>query len=353
MQYNFLDPQKQIKVSKICLGTMTWGYQNSEAEAHEQIEYSIAQGINFLDTAEVYAVPPSAETYGKTETYIGTWLAKKKVQRDSLVIASKMVGPNQAYIRGGAGIQAKDVSTAIDGSLKRLQTDYLDLYQIHWPQRKVNYFGQYNYNPANYNPTTTQEEIENIHSVLQELQKAIQQGKISHIGVSNETPWGIFQYKQLAEKHNLPNIITIQNVYSLISRAFDLNLSETCMKNNVGLLAYSPLAGGLLSGKYRNNQKPQGARFSTWGYARMDRYDSPTIVAAIGEYAELAEAHNMTPTQLALAFVNERPFLTSNIIGATSMQQLKENIASLDITLNDEIRAGIDKIFSRYRNPAA
>jgi aryl-alcohol dehydrogenase-like predicted oxidoreductase len=345
MEYNLL-PNTNIKISKICLGTMTWGEQNSEAEAHEQLDYATQNDINFIDTAELYAVPAKATTQGKTETFIGTWLNKRK-KRDDLIIASKAAGPGAfvQHIRSGPKFNKEHLTEALHNSLKRLQTDYIDIYQLHWPERPTNYFGALGYEHKSDDPIT------DFRETLSILQEFIKEGKIRHIGLSNETPWGTMQYVRIAERENLPKVITIQNPYSLINRTFEIGLSEISIREKIGLLAYSPLGGGLLSDKYLNGNKPDGARYTLWPNYFF-RYSHPNTMKAIEKYAELASSNNMTLAQMALAFVNTRNFLCANIIGATSITQLKENIDSINIKLSKEVEQEIEKIHLEFPNPA-
>lgn len=339
-----------IDVSLIGLGTMTWGEQNTEAEAHEQLAYAVAQGVNLVDAAEMYPVPPRPETQGRTEEYIGTWLAKTPGAREKIVLATKIAGParqphNPRHIRGEANqFDRANLVAAVESSLRRLRTDRIDLYQLHWPDRSTMTFGRSNY-PWIDDPYTVP--IEETLSVLADLVKA---GKIRHVGLSNETPWGVAQFLRAAEKLGLPRVVSIQNPYSLVNRNFESGLSEFSHHDGIGLLAYSPLAFGWLSGKYEGGARPAGARITL--FERFQRYSKPESVAAIGRYVALAKKHGLTPVQLALAFVNSRPFTTSNIIGATSMTQLRENIESVNVTLSDDVLAEIDALHQMQPNPA-
>jgi aryl-alcohol dehydrogenase-like predicted oxidoreductase len=318
-----------IDVSLICLGTMNMGEQNTQEEGFEQMNYSFEQGVNFFDTAEVYAVPPRQETYGKTEEIIGNWFAKSK-KREKIILATKMVGPGVEWIRNGGGnYTEKNIAAAIDGSLKRLQTDYIDLYQLHWPERNTNYFGK-----RNYEHDLGEGKWNDLESVLEALKKFVDQGKIKYIGVSNETPWGLSKFLEVAEQLNLPRIVSVQNPYNLLNRAYDIGMSEISCREKVGLLAYSPLAIGYLSGKYRDNQIPKNSRIGLFGDF-WTRYKEDNAKKAVDDYYKLARENGLTLTQMSLAFVNSRPFMTSNIIGATTMEQLKENIRTADIDLND------------------
>jgi aryl-alcohol dehydrogenase-like predicted oxidoreductase len=345
MEYTKLG-RTNIEVSRICLGTMTWGEQNTEAEAHEQLDYAIDAGINFIDTAEMYPVAPRKETQGLTETYIGTWLAKRQ-DRDKLIIASKVCAQADwtGYMRDGKPqLDRKNIHAALDASLKRLQTDYIDLYQTHWPERDTNYFGQLNYYHA---PNKDGVPIEETLGVLDDL---VKEGKIRHIGISNETPWGCAEYLRVAKEKNQARIVSIQNPYNLLNRTFEIGLSEFAHREDVGLLAYSPLAFGVLSGKYLKGEKPEGSRLKL--FDRFTRYTNPQANAATEAYVNLAKDNGIDPSQLALAYVNSRPFLTSNIIGATSMEQLKIDIDSIDIKLSKDLIREIEDIHTRLQNPA-
>jgi len=337
-----------IQVSEICLGTMTYGQQNTEAEAHEQLDYATANGINFIDTAELYAVPPSAETYGLTEQYIGSWL-KKSGKRNDVVLASKIAGPAEGWlphIRDEATrrLDKANIELALNDSLKRLQTDYLDLYQLHWPDRKTNYFGQLGYShDANDQPVPIEE-------TLLALKEQVDAGKIRTIGLSNETPWGTMEFIRLAEQLNLPRVVSVQNPYSLLNRTYEIGLAEVSIREQAGLLAYSPLGFGVLSGKYLNGNTPEGARLTL--YPDYNRYSNDNAVKATEAYVQLAKDNGLNPAQMALAFVNAQPFVTANIIGATNMQQLHDNIASANISLSNEVLEEIAAIHQRYPNPS-
>jgi len=329
-----------IDVSAICLGTMTWGEQNSEADAHEQLEYALSQDINFIDTAEIYPVYPRPETQGRTETYIGNWL-QKRGKRDDLIIASKVVARNnRTDFRGVPARASKEqILQAIDTSLMRLQTDYIDLYQIHWPDRKTNFFGDVFYEHAPY-----EDEIE-LEEQLEAMQELIKAGKIHHVGLSNETSWGVMHALELHKTKGLPRIQSVQNPYNLLQRAWDVNLAEVSIHENVGLLAYSPLAGGVLSGKYRNGINPEGSRKLHFPGHKESRYHTPRAYEAVEKYAILAEKLGMDLATLSLAFVNQQPSVTANIIGATSLSQLKTDIDSIKTKLTIEILAEIRTIF--------
>ncbi|CAL2089559.1 aldo/keto reductase [Tenacibaculum sp. 190524A05c] len=345
MKYTTL-PNTDVKVSKICLGTMTWGNQNTEAEGFEQMDYALEQGVNFFDTAELYSVPATPETYGATEKIIGNWF-KKTGNRDKVVLASKIAGGGAytAHIRSG-GLTGQNIIEAVEGSLKRLQTDYIDLYQLHWPNRGVNCFGV-----RDYPYKTSTKEAEDHIEILETLQELIKQGKIKHVGLSNETPWGTMKYLQAAEQKGLPRMATIQNSYSLIHRGYEYGMSEVSMRENIGLLAYSPLAQGVLSGKYLDGGQPKGAR-GTLFPRFIARYMGDGSQEAVRAYLAIAEKHGLTLSELSLAYINQLPFVTSNIIGATKMDQLKENIGSINIDLSEEILEEIEAVHAARPNPA-
>jgi aryl-alcohol dehydrogenase-like predicted oxidoreductase len=344
MKYTTI-PHTDIRVSKICLGTMTWGNQNTAAEGFEQMDYALDTGVNFFDTAELYPVPATADTYADTERIMGDWFATRK-NREKVVLATKIAGPGAytAHIRT-TGFTPDSISEALEGSLKRLQTDYVDLYQLHWPERNANFFGK-----RDYFPDDEERWQENFLEILETLHRFVQQGKIRHIGLSNETPWASMKYISLAEQKDLPRMKTIQNPYSLLNRTFEVGNAEVAHREQLGLLAYSPLAFGVLSGKYRNGQLPENSRLKL--FPRMARYNSEESSAATEAYAAIAAKHGLSLTQLSLAFVNDRPFVTSNIIGATTMEQLKENIDTAAITLSAEILTEIDAVHNRIPNPA-
>ncbi|EIC20010.1 NADP(H)-dependent aldo-keto reductase [Thiorhodovibrio frisius] len=335
-----------IRVSEICLGTMTFGEQNTEAEAFEQLDYALDQGINFIDTAELYPVPPRGETQGLTETYIGNWLAERKV-RDKVILASKVVGAADwvPHIRNDqAKLDRSNIQKALNESLKRLKTDYLDLYQLHWPDRETNYFGKLGYEPP------AEDKSVPLLETLQALDEQVKAGKIRHVGLSNETPWGTMTMLKLAEQQGLPRMVSIQNPYSLLNRTFEIGLAEVAMREDCGLLAYSPLGFGVLSGKYLNGARPAGARVTL--FSRFDRYSNPEADKATADYVAIAHRHDLDPAQMALAWVNSRPFLTANIIGATTMEQLKANIASAEMHLSTEVMAEIEAAHQRQPNPS-
>ena len=334
-----------LDVSLICLGTMTWGTQNSEKDAFEQMDYSIAQGVNFFDTAELYSVPPNSESYGKTEVMIGNWFEKRK-NREKVILASKVAGPGCKWIRDGRNsFDEKTIGEAIDGSLKRLKTDYIDLYQLHWPERSTNYFGQ-----RDYTIDSNEGKWNSFESILEALEKFIKKGKIRFIGMSNETPYGFSKYIELSKNRNLPRMMSVQNPYNLVNRTYEVGMAEISIREKCGLLVYYPLATGALSGKYRNGKMPKDSRqalFKGW-----ERHLNPLAMKAYEEYYKLAKEHDMTMVQLAQAFVNTRPFVTSNIIGATNMTQLKENIDSVKIELTKEIIDKINNIHNNNPNPS-
>jgi aryl-alcohol dehydrogenase-like predicted oxidoreductase len=344
MEYRRLG-RTDIDVSVICLGTMTWGQQNTQDEAFEQLDYATSNEINFIDTAEMYPVPVIEETFNRTETILGNWL-EKRGKRDDLVIASKIIGPGDRfpYVRGGPRLTRDQIFTAIDGSLSRLKTDYLDLYQLHWPDRNCNFFGKLGYE-HNEN-----EDLTPIEETLSALDEVVKAGKVRHIGLSNETPWGLMKFLELAENKGWPRPVSVQNPYSLINRSYEIGLAECSLREDTGLLAYSPLGGGALSGKYLNGAKPEGARSTLWP-DYFGRYLKENGVKATEAYFKLADDNGLDPCQMALAYVNSRPFLTATIIGATSMAHLKTNIGSANITLSDDVLAEIESIHTRWPNP--
>ncbi|ORU90907.1 MAG: aldo/keto reductase [Cycloclasticus sp. symbiont of Poecilosclerida sp. M] len=345
MKYKKLG-KTRLDVSLIGLGTMTWGQQNTQDEGFEQMDYALEQGINFFDTAEMYAVPPTPDTYGKTETIIGNWFASRK-NRDEVILASKIAGPGLKWIRGGKSlIDKKSILIALDGSLKRLKTDYIDLYQLHWPNRGSYHFGQiWDYAPIFDKPAVE----DNFLDVLNTLGELIKAGKIRHVGLSNETAWGTCKWLELSEKHGLPRMASIQNEYSLMARHFEPDLSEIALHENCGLLAWSPLTRGMISGKYLDGAMPEGTRLAI--ETRGEHRAYPQTDSTIKAYIALAKEHDFDVCQMALAFVNQQPFVTSNLIGATSMKQLKSNIASIDLDLSPEILTDIKAIRRQHPMP--
>lgn len=344
MKYTTL-PNTDIKVSKICLGTMTFGKQNTEADGHSQIDFALERGINFIDTAEMYSVPADEATYGATEKIIGNWI-KKSGKRDDIVLATKIAGPSRGltFIREDMTFNAETITLSVEKSLRRLQTDYIDLYQLHWPERLSNMFGQRGFNGFK------DAWIDNTNEVLTTLDSLIKQGKIRNIGVSNETPWGTMRFLEESRKFNLPKMITIQNPYSLLNRSFEVGLSEVAFRENVGLLAYSPLAFGVLSGKFLTGEEHPNARIKL--FPRFSRYNSANCTEATKRYSEIAKKHGLTLPEMALAFVQAQPFLTSSIIGATTLQQLEENINTINVTLSDAILQEIEEVQKVFPDPA-
>lgn len=345
MQYTTLG-NTDLKVSKICLGTMTFGEQNSEAEGHEQLDFSLDRGVNFIDTAEMYAVPGRKETQGATERIIGTWTNSRK-NRDQFVLATKVTGPSPGitWLRNPLKFNREQINEALEGSLQRLQTDYIDLYQLHWPERKANFFGKRGYK---HDPEDPWED--NFLSIIEVLNDLVKAGKIRHWGLSNETPWGAMRYLSEADQHQLPRPVSIQNPYSLLNRLYEVGMAEVSIRENCGLLAYSPMAFGLLSGKYHQGTARDAARLNV--FKQMSRYDSDNCYNATAEYLKVAEKYDLSLAQLSLAFVTTRPFMTANIIGATSMKQLRENIDSVEVDITDEMMEDINAIHEKMPNPA-
>ena len=339
-----------INISVICLGTMTFGEQNTQDDGFMQMDYALDRGVNFFDTAELYAVMPKKETYGRTEEIIGNWFKERK-NRDKVILATKIVSRSKDdlhWIRDGStnlGFDKKNMEVAINNSLKRLKTDYIDLYQLHWPERNVPRFGvlDFNYDPEDNDWTAIEEVLENLNNF-------VKAGKIRYVGLSNETPWGVMKFLEIAKEKNLPRVMSIQNAYSLVNRVFDMANSEVSIREKCGLLAYSPLAGGRLSGKYIGNKKPKNARYTIWP-RRFSRHHTKRGEIAIDAYFKLSKKYGIAPSTFANSFVNNRPFVTSNIIGATTMEQLKENIDSIDITLSKEILNEIEEIHLSDPNP--
>ena len=333
-----------LDVSTICLGTMTWGEQNTQKEGFKQMNFALDQGVNFFDTAEIYSIPPRQKTFGDTEVIIGNWFEKTK-KRGKVILASKVCGPMREYVRGGGNqFGTKNISEALEGSLKRLKTDYIDLYQLHWPERKTNFFGKLGYEHDDSNEWTQFEDI------LSDLNKFIDQGKIRHIGLSNETPWGLSKFLELSKSKNLPRMLSVQNPYNLLNRTYEVGLSEMSVREKAGLLAYSPLACGYLSGKYRNNQMPKGTRMERDGDF-WTRYSKPNSNQAIDAYYEISKKHKLNFAQMSLKFIEIQPFVTSVIIGATTMEQLKTNIESVNINLSDDVIKEINEVQTIYPNP--
>ena len=334
-----------IDVSLICLGTMTWGTQNTEKDAFEQMNYAVSKGINFFDTAELYSVPPTSESFGKTEIIIGNWFQKRK-NRDKIILASKVAGPGCDWIRGGGNnFDEKKIGEAIDGSLKRLKTDYIDLYQLHWPERSTNFFGRrdylFNNKEGNWN---------SFESILEALKKFIKSGKIRYIGMSNETPYGLSRYLEISKNKGAPRMMSVQNPYNLVNRTYEIGMSEISIREKCGLLVYYPLAAGGLSGKYRNGKMPKDSRMAL--FKGWERHLNPLAMDAYDKYYKLAKDFNLTMVQLAQSFVNSRPFVTSNIIGATTMDQLKENVESINIEFTDEMMDRVNEIHNNNPNPS-
>jgi aryl-alcohol dehydrogenase-like predicted oxidoreductase len=333
-----------LDVSTICLGTMTWGEQNTQEEAFEQMDYALDQGVNFWDTAEIYSIPPKQETFGDTEVIIGNWFEKTK-KRDKIILASKVCGPMREYVRGGGNqFGEKNISEALEGSLKRLKTDYIDLYQLHWPERKTNFFGKLGYEHYDDEQWTKFEDI------LNSLKKHIESGKIRYIGLSNETAWGLSKFLEISKTNNLPRILSVQNPYNLLNRTYEIGLAEMSVREQAGLLAYSPLAIGLLSGKYRKKKMPKNSRLDRDGDF-WTRYSQPNTEKAIDAYFEVSKKYNLDLAQMSLKFIEIQPFVTSVIIGATTMEQLKINIESVNLNLTKKIIKEINAIQTIYPNP--
>ncbi|MCL4117597.1 UNVERIFIED_CONTAM: hypothetical protein GTU68_066765 [Idotea baltica] len=343
MKYSKLG-NTDLDVSKICLGTMTFGEQNNETEAHDQLNYALDNGVNFIDTAELYAVPSTEENSGLTEKYIGTWL-KNRTDRDKIIVATKVAGPSAGlkYISENLGFSKTRILEAVEGSLKRLQTNYIDLYQLHWPERRSNMFGTMNY--AHW-----EEWEDNFKEILETMQGLVNEGKIRYFGISNETPWGLNNFLKVAAQHNLPRCMSVQNPYSLLNRLYEVGLAEVSIREKAGLLAYSPMAFGLLSGKYHKKTDSKNSRLNK--FKNMARYNSQNCFDATAKYLEIAEKHGLTLAEMSLAFINQQLFVTSNIIGATNLEQLKENIGSINVELSAEILKEIEGVHSQYSNPA-
>ena len=349
MQYSPLG-SSGIDVSRVCLGSMTWGLQNTQRDADEQIAYALSKGVNFIDTAEMYAVPPSPDTYGKTEQIIGDWFSRNQQKRSDIILATKIAGNGLSWVRGGGNITRQSVIEAVDESLKRLQTDYIDLYQLHWPNRSTPHFGRQWPGMLKFTNVNTQEHQAGMLDILEGLNDCVKAGKIKHCGLSDDTPWGISQFLNLAKEHNLPRMVSIQNEFSLAHTKDWPYLIEQCVHEDIAYLPWSPLAAGLLTGKYLNGARPEGSRWTFMQRNGIFR-DTPNAEQATKQYVELAHANNITPAQLALAWCNQVDGVTSSIIGATSMAQLKEDIDAFDITLSDDVLTGIDTIFRNNPMP--
>ena len=350
MKYNKLG-RTGMKVSHVCLGTMTWGCQNTEAEAHEQMDYALDQGVNFFDTAELYAVPPSPETCGLTEKYIGTWFAKTG-NRDKVILASKVAGSTIPWIHDGLPIGKKKIDLAIEGSLKRLQTDYIDLYQLHWPNYAYPHHGSHGAGKIDYTAMNTAEIEDNLLETLQTLDGHVTSGKIRAFGLSNDTPWGVMKYLELANKHNLTRVASIQNEYSLTYRGDEPYLAETCVHEDVSYLPYSSLVCGAISGKYLDGKRPEGTRWAIEKeMGRNNQRAKPMLDDAVRAYMDVANKHGLDVCQMALAFCYQQKFITSTIIGATKMSHLKDNIAAKDIALSEDILKDIDDVYHQYPMP--
>ncbi|AEF54672.1 aldo/keto reductase [Marinomonas posidonica IVIA-Po-181] len=339
-----------LEVSRVCLGTMTWGTQNTQADADEQIEYALDNGVNFMDTAEMYSVPPSPQTYGKTETIIGDWLSRHPSKRDDFVLATKIAGPGLSYVRDGGPITGQAVIDAVDASLKRLQTDYIDLYQLHWPNRVSPHFAKHFPNRIRFTNVDGAEHSNQMLDILQGIDACVKAGKIRHFGLSDDTTWGINEYIRLSEQHNLPRVASIQNEFSLLHAKDWPYLVENCVHEDVAYLPWSPLAAGALTGKYLGGARPAGSR---WSYEQRNGTfrDTPLVDKAVSAYLDVAKAYNMTPAQLALAWCDQVDGVTSTIIGATSLDQLKEDMAAFDMALSEQALKDIMTVFKEYPVP--
>lgn len=348
MEYSKLG-RTGLNVSRVCLGSMTWGQQNTEEQGHEQMDYAVSRGVNFFDTAELYAVPKTPETCGRTEEIIGTWFQKTGKRKD-VILASKVAGAGIPWIRGGEQLTGDSVRLAVDGSLKRLQTDYIDLYQLHWPNRPFPHFGQNRAGDINFSTHTTAQIEDNLLDIITAVGEAVKAGKVRYFGLSDDTAWGMMKYLQIAEEKSLPRVQSIQNEFSLLNRSDDPYVAEVCVREDISYLPWSPLACGLLSGKYKNGARPPGARWTIENKMNNDgRYrDNPMAHAAVDEYHEVAKKYGLQPTQMALKFIDQQSFVTSTIIGATNMDQLKSNIEAFDITLPDEAVREIEAVYRRY-----
>lgn len=339
-----------LSVSRVCLGSMTWGLQNNQQDANQQIEYALSQGINFIDTAEMYAVPPSPETYGKTETIIGNWLAANPARRKDIVLATKIAGTGLPWVREGGPINGDAVVKAVDASLKRLQTDYIDLFQLHWPNRTSPHFGKHQPNHFKFSDINADEHTAQMLDILQGLERCVRAGKIRYCGLSDDTTWGINTYLKLSEKYSLPRMVSIQNEFSLLHAKDWPYLIENCVHEDIAYLPWSPLAGGLLSGKYRDGARPEGSRWTMMQRNGIFR-DTPAAHKAVSAYAEIAKQYGYTPAQLALAWCDQVDGVTSSIIGATSMQQLEEDIAAFAMPLSQQAQSDINSVFKLYPAP--
>lgn len=349
MKYNKLG-WTDIDVSRVCLGTMTWGKQNTQQDADHQIEYALDQGINFWDTAEMYAVPPTPETYGKTESIIGNWLSRNESRRDEIVLATKIAGNGLSWVRNGGDVTAEAIIQSVNDSLARLKTDYIDLYQIHWPNRTSPHFAKHWPGATIFTDIDAVQQSQQMLEILQALGECVKSGKIRHFGLSNETPWGINEYLRLSEKHSLPRVASIQNEFSLLHAKDWPYLIENCTYQEVAYLPWSPLAAGALSGKYIDGARPEGSR---WSFAQRNGLfrDTKMTNDAIKEYQAVAMRHGFTPSQLALAWVDQVDGVTSTIIGATKLSQLQEDIAAFDMVLNDDVLKEVSEVFRRYPVP--
>ncbi|QGM21953.1 NADP(H)-dependent aldo-keto reductase [Spiribacter sp. 2438] len=344
MEYRQLGPT-DLNVSALCLGTMTWGKQNTQDEAFAQLDYALERGINFIDTAEMYPVPPESETQGATETMIGNWLAARD-NRDRVILATKIAGPGLGTVRDGkTDYGSKDIRAAVEASLQRLQTEVIDLYQLHWPARQSNFFGKLGFQVDASEP----DPMPGMLAALEALQRMVDEGKIRYVGLSNESAWGTMKFLELAERHGLPRVVSVQNPYNLLNRSYEIGLAEVSHREQVGLLPYSPLAFGVLSGKYLGGERPAGARLTL--FERFTRYTKGPGLEATEAYVNLAREHGLDPSQMALAWVTEQPFVASNIIGATTLEQLKTNIDSIDVRLDEDLLKGIEAIHADRPNP--
>lgn len=350
MQYSKLG-SSNLSVSRVCLGSMTWGSQNVQKDADEQIEYALAQGINFIDTAEMYAVPPTEKTYGRTEEIIGDWISRHPERRNEFILATKIAGPGLPYIRSGAPLSAEGIFAAVDASLARLQTDYIDLYQLHWPNRTTPHFAKHHPGTVTFSDIDGAEHSNQMLEVLQALDECIKAGKIRHYGLSDDTPWGINEYINLSEKHQLARAVSIQNEFSLLHAKDWPYLIENCIHQDIAYLPWSPLATGALTGKYLNGARPEGAR---WSFATQRHglfRDTDLVNQAVSEYLNVAQKHQLTPAQLALAWCDQVDGVTSTIIGATSMPQLKENLSAFELSLSDEVLKDVNSVFRQFPAP--